>query len=121
MLVVNQTLFIIQKDFEYGIGINEDNTIQGINLVELLKTIQRNALICTSNIDEGGNEEINKGLISGHAYALLSVETMTLKDGTKLDMVRLRNPWGKTEWDGDWSDKDTANWDRFRLLTRFRF
>ncbi|CBY33530.1 unnamed protein product [Oikopleura dioica] len=59
-----------------------------------------------------GNENINKGLISGHAYALLNVETVALKDDSSVEMVNIRNPWGRTEWDGDWSDKDTVNWNR---------
>ena len=91
----------------------EKYTVQGIDLVKLLHTIENNALICTSNIDEGGNENINKGLISGHAYALLNVETVALKDGSSVEMVNIRNPWGRTEWDGAWSDKDTTNWSRF--------
>ena len=101
------------NDFEYGLGVNEDNTINGINLVDLLKKIQRNALICTSNRDGAGNEQIRKGLVSGHAYSLLAVDTMTLSDGSKKDMVKIRNPWGQTEWTGDWSDKDSANWSRY--------
>eukprot|EP01034_Spumella_vulgaris_P026750 gene26750-33376_t len=40
------------------------------------------------------------GLICGHAYTLISA--LTLRSGVKL--VRLRNPWGDTEWNGAWSD-----------------
>jgi len=108
----------VKDDKKAGINIEskdgkEKYTVQGIDLVKLLHTIENNALICTSNIDEGGNENINKGLISGHAYALLNVETVALKDDSSVEMVNIRNPWGRTEWDGDWSDKDTVNWNRF--------
>ena len=41
------------------------------------------------------------GLRNGHAYSLLGAAV--LSDGTKL--VQLRNPWGSTEWEGDWSDE----------------
>ena len=40
------------------------------------------------------------GIVQGHAYALLAVRQ---EDGHQL--VRLRNPWGKVEWSGDWSDE----------------
>ena len=40
-----------------------------------------------------------QGLVQGHAYTIQSVVKV---DGFK--MLRLRNPWGKFEWTGDWSD-----------------
>lgn len=38
------------------------------------------------------------GLISGHAYSLLKI--INIKGETS---VKLRNPWGKLIWKGDWS------------------
>lgn len=40
-----------------------------------------------------------KGLVSGHAYALVQA-----KEALGIKLVQLRNPWGNFEWGGDWSD-----------------
>eukprot|EP00919_Chromeraceae_sp_WS-2016_P035894 GHVR01085157.1.p1 GENE.GHVR01085157.1~~GHVR01085157.1.p1 ORF type:complete len:477 (+),score=78.56 GHVR01085157.1:218-1648(+) len=49
----------------------------------------------------GGMEETNdRGIVSGHAYAILNARQFG-----KLRLVRCRNPWGRGEWNGDWSDK----------------
>ena len=42
----------------------------------------------------------SNGLIAGHAYSIIRVEEI---GNNKL--LQLRNPWGKFEWNGDWSDK----------------
>jgi hypothetical protein len=47
-----------------------------------------------------------KGLVAGHAYTLLCVNE--LENGTRL--VKLRNPWSTSEWNGDWCDQDTKKW-----------
>ncbi|XP_028626478.1 calpain-5 isoform X1 [Grammomys surdaster] len=51
------------------------------------------------------------GLVKGHAYAVTDVRKVRLGHGLlaffkseKLDMIRLRNPWGEREWTGPWSD-----------------
>ncbi|CAL1529013.1 unnamed protein product [Lymnaea stagnalis] len=43
------------------------------------------------------------GLISGHAYSITGFRQVELF-GRKVNLVRLRNPWGRGEWQGAWSD-----------------
>ncbi|KAK5696884.1 hypothetical protein LTR17_024203 [Elasticomyces elasticus] len=49
----------------------------------------------------GGGSQVtgHKGVIGGHAYAVLQA----WEEGD-LRLLKLRNPWGETEWEGDWSD-----------------
>ena len=44
------------------------------------------------------------GLIKNHAYAVLAVHSSLLRNGKPLQLVKLRNPWGSSDWLGDWSD-----------------
>ena len=54
------------------------------------------------------------GLVKGHAYGITAVKRPALEgssDGLlsfftkeKLSMIRLRNPWGASEWKGAFSD-----------------
>ena len=44
------------------------------------------------------------GLVDAHAYSLLGVKTVTDNNGASHKVLRVRNPWGKREWKGDWSD-----------------
>ena len=40
-----------------------------------------------------GEHSDDRGIVSGHAYTVLSVHD---EEGYKL--IRIRNPWGNTEW-----------------------
>ena len=76
------------------------------------KYLQRNGLFCTANEPSHANDieypEAN-GLIKGHAYSLLSIYDITKNDGTLTTLVRIRNPHGRSEWNGPWSD-DSSEW-----------
>ena len=51
------------------------------------------------------DEEIEeKGLVLGHAYTLLAGKSYETEDEF-IDLIKVRNPWGEGEWNGDWSDK----------------
>jgi len=64
------------------------------------------------------------GLVKGHAYSITAVRRVHLA-GTgirgifkreKLPMIRLRNPWGDSEWTGSFSDR----WLRLSTLVTYR-
>lgn len=60
------------------------------------------------------NEVVDEktGLVAGHAYSILDARELGLIGGLglgagvlgKTKLVRLRNPWGRFEWKGAWSD-----------------
>ena len=54
---------------------------------------------------DGDEKKLQRvGLVSGHAYSVLSARLAHYK-GKEIRLVKIRNPWGDTEWLGDWSDK----------------
>lgn len=58
----------------------------------------------TSDLTQDKADEI--GLITGHAYAVLSV--VQTKNGTRL--LQLKNPWAYKSWRGKYSCHDHASW-----------
>uniref|UniRef100_A0A4W4HLQ9 Calpain catalytic domain-containing protein n=1 Tax=Electrophorus electricus TaxID=8005 RepID=A0A4W4HLQ9_ELEEL len=49
------------------------------------------------------NKELSNGIVEGHAYTVTGV-TKVMSQNESVKLVRLLNPWGHTEWNGDWSD-----------------
>lgn len=77
----------------------------------LAKAHERKALItCSIRPAEGETVEsvLDCGLVRGHAYGITAVRKVWLGDkmlsgAYRLFMVRMRNPWGTTDWTGAWS------------------
>ena len=73
------------------------------------KYLHGRGIFCTSNLtesddnDQSGIFETN-GLVKAHAYSMLNIEDVETSNGT-VSLVRIRNPYGKVEWNGPWSDK----------------
>ncbi len=73
------------------------------DLWRLLKSCDRRSEIMVSGSCKQGN-----GIVPGHAYTLISVTEID-NDSEPLRLVCLRNPWGRGEWSGDYSD-DSNTW-----------
>ena len=77
---------------------------------ELLKLQKKNAMIGTSvsasSFIDATAEEIEKstGLITEHAYQILDI-----RDVEKKKFIKVRNPWGRFEWTGPYSN-DSEEW-----------
>ena len=78
---------------------------------EIYNGIQSNYIItAASNIGSGNhNNKSAKGISNGHAYSILDAKEY-LKESGNVRLLVLRNPWGHTEWKGDWADDDIKNW-----------
>ena len=73
---------------------------------ELLSYDQRGYVmsLSTGGVDtfteSDGRSGSSCGLVPGHAYTLISVYETSQGDR----LMKLRNPWGSLEWNGNWSD-----------------
>ncbi len=59
---------------------------------------------CGTNNAEGQQNLREVGLVGGHAYSILDVREATTRTGERVRLLRVRNPHGCTEWNGEWSD-----------------
>eukprot|EP00598_Pedospumella_elongata_P001962 CAMPEP_0184979376 /NCGR_PEP_ID=MMETSP1098-20130426/9690_1 /TAXON_ID=89044 /ORGANISM="Spumella elongata, Strain CCAP 955/1" /LENGTH=351 /DNA_ID=CAMNT_0027502687 /DNA_START=199 /DNA_END=1251 /DNA_ORIENTATION=+ len=55
------------------------------------------------NTLRAGRAGLKSSIAAGHAYSVLKIKTPHLTT-KKLRLLKIRNPWGGFEWDGDWSD-----------------
>lgn len=57
-----------------------------------------------SATNSGSDTDDVDGVVSGHAYSLISVHEVQV-GGIPVRLMKMRNPWGSgVEWKGDWSD-----------------
>ncbi|KAK3593824.1 hypothetical protein CHS0354_014371, partial [Potamilus streckersoni] len=52
---------------------------------------------------EGRDEKDRNGMVSNHSYVITGVEEIQYLESTE-KLIRVRNPWGDTEWKGPWCD-----------------
>ncbi|KAL8176941.1 UNVERIFIED_CONTAM: hypothetical protein K2H54_040311 [Gekko kuhli] len=98
---------------EGGLGTDPEKQKQ---LFERLKKAHSRAALISCSIRTLAGEEpesqLSCGLVRGHAYGITAVRVVHLRRGLlelfktkKLQLIRLRNPWGNVEWNGPWSDQ----------------
>ncbi|XP_061828254.1 calpain-5-like [Nerophis lumbriciformis] len=99
-----------------GTGVRTDEVKRGNLFERVLKVHSRGGLISSAVKVSSVTEmefKLPSGLVKGHAYAVTDVREVSLgrgmmssssSKGVKITLIRVRNPWGKGEWNGPWSD-----------------
>ncbi|XP_035029078.2 calpain-2 catalytic subunit [Hippoglossus stenolepis] len=114
------------EDFTGGIAESHDLKKADPHLFKIIKkALDRGSLLgCSIDITSSSDSEAvtSRKLVKGHAYSLTGAEQVDY-NGDMVQLIRIRNPWGQVEWNGDWSDS-SRNWryvsdgDRKRLTNR---
>uniref|UniRef100_A0A3B4U5B1 Calpain 6 n=1 Tax=Seriola dumerili TaxID=41447 RepID=A0A3B4U5B1_SERDU len=94
---------------------------------DLLKVYDRGGIISCSIKVCSPHEIENRmanGLVKGHAYSVTAVKKVRLGHGLlayfkneTIPLIRMRNPWGKIEWKGAWSDS-SEEWSKVGDMER---
>uniref|UniRef100_A0A4X2M2F8 Calpain 12 n=1 Tax=Vombatus ursinus TaxID=29139 RepID=A0A4X2M2F8_VOMUR len=65
--------------------------------------LTKESLVGATALSDRGEYTTEEGLVRGHAYSVTGTHKMSL-GFIKVKLLRLRNPWGRVEWSGAWSD-----------------
>ncbi|XP_037663424.1 calpain-13 [Choloepus didactylus] len=93
-------------DFTGGVVTHADQGSYPSNLVTVVKMAASTGslMACSTPLGPTGkDQELGNGLVARHAYTVTGAEQIQYRRGWE-DVIRLWNPWGKTEWRGRWSD-----------------
>ncbi|XP_005320435.2 calpain-9 [Ictidomys tridecemlineatus] len=85
------------------------------------KALKRGSLLgCSMDIRNAAESEAPTpfGLIKGHAYTITGLDQVDFR-GQKIELIRVRNPWGQVEWNGPWSDS-SPEWQSVGLADQKR-
>ncbi|XP_033762963.1 calpain-2 catalytic subunit-like isoform X2 [Pecten maximus] len=78
------------------IDIQKGKTCGPVLFKRIRNAISSGAMVACTVPDKYDNHQ---GLVGGHAYSLTGTAM-----GNDTQLIRVRNPWGKHEWTGPWSD-----------------
>uniref|UniRef100_A0A8C3YLF7 Calpain 12 n=1 Tax=Catagonus wagneri TaxID=51154 RepID=A0A8C3YLF7_9CETA len=82
----------------------------------LRHALAKESLVGATALSDRGEYRTEDGLVKGHAYSVTGTHKVSL-GFTRVRLLRLRNPWGRVEWTGAWSDS-CPRWDE--LPTEWR-
>uniref|UniRef100_UPI0037E96849 calpain-9 n=1 Tax=Semicossyphus pulcher TaxID=241346 RepID=UPI0037E96849 len=96
------------EDFTGGVGEVYETKKAPEDLFAIMKkALDRGSMMgCSIDISSSAESEAktSTGLVKGHAYSITGLEEVNHR-GRKVQLIRVRNPWGQVEWNGPWSDK----------------
>ncbi|XP_063773622.1 calpain-9 [Pseudophryne corroboree] len=98
------------EDFTGGVSETYENKSAPNNYFEIMdKALKRGSMLgCSIDTASSAESEAKtpQGLVKGHAYSITGLDVVNYR-GQKVQLIRVRNPWGQVEWNGAWSDNAT--------------
>ncbi|XP_032870422.1 calpain-3-like [Amblyraja radiata] len=100
------------EDFTGGIAVSMEmaNTKPKELWYMVKQALNKQTMIsCSIEADSSGEMETKRplGLLAGHAYSIVAADKVSLSNAA-VKLFRLRNPWGRKEYNGPWSDRSTV-------------
>eukprot|EP01012_Entosiphon_sulcatum_P013693 TRINITY_DN1888_c0_g1_i1.p1 TRINITY_DN1888_c0_g1~~TRINITY_DN1888_c0_g1_i1.p1 ORF type:complete len:446 (-),score=58.22 TRINITY_DN1888_c0_g1_i1:17-1354(-) len=92
-----------QTNDKRSIGLKPTEEVYNLErLFDILAEYDKSEALIGASSEAGADtaEDAKNGIVQGHAYSVLEVKRVG-----KFKLLRLRNPWGKFEWSGDWGDQ----------------
>ncbi|XP_006017041.1 calpain-9 [Alligator sinensis] len=100
------------EDFTGGVGEMYEVRKAPDNFHDILEKALKKGSMVGCSIDTSSIAESEArtpfGLIKGHAYSVTGIDEVSYR-GRKVELIRIRNPWGQVEWNGPWSD-NSSEW-----------
>jgi calpain len=94
------------EDFTGGVAEIYDIPYAPVKVYEYIKkAIERNVFFTCSILNsEKATERKKVGLYNAHAYSITGATSLKLNANRTVNLLRIRNPWGQSEWNRAWSD-----------------
>ncbi len=92
-------------------------------LFEKLKKADQNkwVMAASAGSTEAAKDQLEEiGLIGNHSYGLIDVVEFNDMFDDKIQLLKLRNPWGDFEWKGDWSDGSDLWTDEYKRIAKWK-
>jgi len=79
---------------------------------QLLLCSEGRLMMCSCSATGSGEVEGDQGILANHAYSVLHAVEIE-----EFQLVQIRNPWGKHEWTGAWSD-GSEEWETYKSIKK---
>ncbi|RXN11317.1 calpain-1 catalytic subunit-like protein [Labeo rohita] len=106
-------------DFTGGVHMHYELKTAPADLWEIMYRAYQSEVLMGCETPPGNENRLPNGIVLGHAYTITKVYQV-MSGSNPVHLVRLFNPWGDSEWNGDWSDKsplwNTVNDEDYKQL-----